>query len=122
MDKGSTQAIGRRGEQIARHYLEKLGLKFVAANWLCKTGEVDLIMQAGSTRVFVEVRMRAPTSYGEGFETVAWEKQRKLIRTAQYYQQKEDWWGDVRFDVVSIVMMEPGPEIEHIEYAFEISE
>lgn len=119
MGKNSTQAIGQRGEQIARRYLETRGLSFIAANWAGKTGEIDLIMQEGSTRVFVEVRMRAPTSYGEGFETVAWEKQLKLIRTAQYYQQKEGWWGDVRFDVVSIVMKRGKQEIEHIEYAFE---
>lgn len=120
MGKSSARATGERGEQIARRYLEKRGLVFLVANWAGKTGEIDLIMQHGSTRVFVEVRMRAPTSYGFGFETVARDKQRKLVRTAQYYQQKEKWWGDVRFDVVSIVAKEgQEPEIEHIEYAFE---
>jgi len=92
----------------------------VANNWSCKTGEVDLIMRDGECLVFVEVRLRQPTSYGEGFETVAHNKQRKLIRTALYYQQKENYWGDIRFDVVSIVMREEGsPVIEHIEHAFE---
>lgn len=120
MGNTAAQTTGQRGEQIARRYLEEKGFVFMAANWSCKFGEVDLIMQAGSTRVFVEVRTRAPTSYGFGFETVAREKQRKLIRTAQYYQQREKWWGNVRFDVVSIVTREPEVEVEHIEYAFEV--
>lgn len=120
MGNTAAQTTGQRGEQIARRYLEEKGFVFIAANWSCKFGEVDLIMQAGSTRVFVEVRTRAPTSYGFGFETVAREKQRKLIRTAQYYQQREKWWGNVRFDVVSIVTREPEVEVEHIEYAFEV--
>jgi putative endonuclease len=112
---------GNRGENIARAYLIAKGLRFVAANWSGKTGEIDLIMRDGSTLVFVEVRLRAPTSYGEGFETVAQSKQRKLILTAQYYQQKTGWWGDSRFDVVSIRDVPGGkPEVEHIEYAFSV--
>lgn len=63
----------------------------MAANWLCKFGEIDLIMQDGSTRVFVEVKLRAPTSFGEGFETVTRQKQEKIIRAVKCYQQKEDY-------------------------------
>lgn len=116
----SKRAIGTRGEELARQYLEQQGMTFITANWLCKTGEIDLIMQDSDTRVFVEVRLRAPTSFGLGFETVAWQKQRKLIRTAKFYQQTHRYWGDIRFDVISIVD-QPGkePVIEHIPYAFE---
>ena len=41
-------------------------------------------------------------------------------RTAQYYQQKENYWGDIRFDVISIVAREDGEfEIDHIAHAFD---
>jgi putative endonuclease len=117
-----TREVGQVGEEMARRYLQEQGLKFVAANWLCKTGEIDLVMKdEEECLVFVEVRMRRETQYGEGLETVARDKQRKLIRTAQYYQQKEGWWGDVRFDVVSIAGQGEGAKIEHIEYAFEVN-
>jgi putative endonuclease len=111
---------GAQGEALARDYLQKLGWRHLASNWLCKVGEIDLIMQAGDTRVLVEVRLRAPTRYGAGLDTVAWQKQQKLIRTAKYYQQKERYWGDLRFDVVSIIQA-PGeePQIEHIPHAFD---
>jgi putative endonuclease len=111
--------VGSRGEEIARHYLEAKGYSFIAANWLSKTGEIDLIMQDGDCRVLVEVRLRAPTTYGDGYETVGWQKQRKLIKTAGYYQYKEKYWGDLRFDVISITDSRgQEPEIEHIEHAF----
>src|SRR5258708_30297808 len=101
---GNTQRIGEHGEQIAREYLEGIGYIFVAANWSWKTGEVDLIFDDGSTRVFVEVRSRAATTFGEGMETILWQKQKKLIKTARMYQVKENYWGDARFDVVSMTL------------------
>ncbi|MGH9857650.1 MAG: YraN family protein [Acidobacteriota bacterium] len=114
--------IGQKGEAAAKTYLLEHGYRFVAANWRCKVGEIDLIMDEDDTRVFVEVRTRRKTSYGTGDETVAWQKQRKLIRTVQYYQQKEGWWGYVRFDVVSITVDHDTKKarITHIPYAFDV--
>lgn len=105
---------------MAREYLEKQGYKFVTANWKCKGGEVDLVMRDKDWLVFVEVRTRSVTNFGTGGETVAWDKQKKLIRTARVYQQKENFWGDIRFDVVSIEIQPDGKfELDHIDYAFE---
>ena len=53
---------------------------------MCKLGEIDLVMLDGFIRVFVEVKLRSPTSFGEGFETVTRQKQEKIIRTVRYYQ------------------------------------
>lgn len=117
----STAEQGKKAEILASQYLENKGLKLITTNWRCKVGEIDLVMQDGSTRVLVEVRARRRTSYGQGLDTVAWQKQQKLIRTARYYQQKERYWGDIRFDVVS-VLHQPGisPLIEHIPDAFRV--
>ena len=110
---------GAEGELLARKYLEQLGLTFLSANWRCKMGEVDLIFQDGDTRAFIEVRTRSKTSFGSGADTVFFQKQRKLIRTAKYYQQKEQYWGNIRFDVISIGLQELGdPAISYIPDAF----
>ena len=121
MKRTVAQQRGEEGEALARRYLEKRGLRFMAANWLCKLGEIDLVMEdADGTRVFVEVRTRAETTYGAGFETVAVHKQAKLLRAAQLYQQQENYWGPMRFDVVSIAVAADGePHVEHIPHAFE---
>jgi putative endonuclease len=111
--------IGQKGEEEARKYLKKKGLRLVAKNWRAKTGEIDLIMKDGEVLVFVEVRLRRKTQYGAGYEKVGRDKMRKLINTAQSYQVREDYWGDVRFDVVSIEMDEDGNmKLEHIKDAF----
>lgn len=111
---------GAEGERIAKEFLEKSGLVFLTANWRCKVGEIDLIFHDVDTRVLVEVRTRSSTTFGGGDETVFVQKQKKLIRAAKYYQQKENYWGDMRFDVVSIVL-DPGipATIEHIPDAFD---
>ncbi|MEO6078032.1 MAG: YraN family protein [Candidatus Andersenbacteria bacterium] len=117
---GNTQNIGFEGEQIAREYLEQLKYIFVAANWSWKTGEIDLIFDDGDTRVFVEVRSRAATTFGEGLETVYFQKQQKLIKTARMYQVKENYWGNARFDVISITFQyQKPPAITHIKDAFD---
>lgn len=114
-----TRNLGNTGEQLARIFLEEAGLVFVDANWSCKLGEVDLIMRDRDELVFVEVRLRRRTSYGQGLDTVAAQKQRKLTNTAKLYQQKMDYWGYLRFDVVSIEYEEGRkPIIEHVKDAF----
>jgi len=115
-----TTAIGRHGEQLARQYLKHKGYRFIAANWLCPQGEIDLIMQHDPTRVIVEVRLRSSADYGTGADTVTYHKQQKLIRTAKLYQQATNYWQDLRFDVISITFnADKTPQIDHIEHAFE---
>lgn len=111
---------GTEGERIAKEYLENIGLKFLTANWRCKMGEIDLIFTDADVRVFVEVRARSNTTFGDGDETVFVQKQKKLIRAAKYYQQKENYWGDIRFDVLSIEFdADALPIIDHIPDAFD---
>lgn len=119
---GKTTIAGQAGERAARAWLEAKGYRFVAANWNCKLGEIDLIMRHQGELVFVEVRLRRPTSFGAGLDTVARQKQRRIINTAKWYQQKMEYWGPIRFDVVSIEWVEGSqPKIEHIKDAFEAS-
>lgn len=120
MKESKSQVIGLRGEEIAREYLLQKGFKLMHNNYRCKLGEIDLIMREGAVTVFIEVRLRALTSYGRGYETVSYQKQKKIINTARVYQQREGYWGDVRFDVVSIESDTNTGEdrIEHIRDAF----
>lgn len=112
-------AIGQTGEGLARTFLERRGWRWLASNWRCPMGEIDLIMQDGSTRVLVEVRLRRLTRFGQGADTVAWQKQQKLIRAARAYQQQQDYWGDIRFDVVAIMALpDSSHQVDYIRDAF----
>lgn len=110
---------GARGEDIAKKFLEDLGLTYIQSNFRCKMGEVDLIFEGRDELIFVEVRSRKQTQFGDGSDTVFYAKQKKLIRTAKYYQYTKQYWGNIRFDVISIMTTEnAAPTITHIPDAF----
>jgi putative endonuclease len=96
------QLAGDAGEQRARQHLERQGLKFVAANFRCKGGEIDLVMEDGDVLVFVEVRKRADRSFGGAAASVTPAKQARLIIAAQRYLQRYREPPPCRFDVVAI--------------------
>lgn len=95
---------GQYYEQQARSFLEQQGLLFVCANYHCRQGELDLIMQEQQTLVFVEVRYRASSDYGGALSSVTPAKQRKIRHTARYYllsQKINEAHQACRFDIVS---------------------
>lgn len=110
---------GSEGEALAREYLQRHGLQFIAQNYRCRAGELDLIMRDGHTLVFVEVRLRTHTTFGTGAETVDRRKQRKLIAVASHYLGHLADQPPCRFDVISITRTRNHNSIEWIANAFE---
>lgn len=117
----SQQVIGEHSEALAYRFLEAQGMRLLHRNFRCKCGEIDLIMQDGTTIVFVEVRTRKNARFGTAAESVNRAKQRKLINTAQFFIQRQDpqLRYSYRFDVIAI-QGEPGnnPDIQWINSAF----
>lgn len=117
---------GAHAESLAEKWLKKKGLKTLQRNYLCKCGEIDLIMQDGDHLVFVEVRLRSNRNYATGAETVTYPKQRKIINTASHFLQRNAKMMErpARFDVIS-VSRKPGQnanaEFEWLKNAFEVS-
>jgi putative endonuclease len=95
---------GEEAESLAAAFLQKQGLVFLERNFRCKAGEIDLIMRDGDTLVFVEVRLRSNRFFAQAAESVNWNKQQKLIKTAQFYLQQHKLFDKVscRFDVIAI--------------------
>ena len=100
----TTRDAGILAERAAEQYLSNKGFKLVCRNYRAKVGEIDLIMVKSDLLIFVEVRLRTNRQYGTGAETVTWQKQRKIIKTAQSFLQSHDdkRWQSYRFDVISI--------------------
>lgn len=118
-----TQHDGRRAELLARHYLEKQGLTCLATNFNCRYGELDLIMRTQCQRiiVFVEVRYRSRSDYGGAKESVNLIKQRKLVRSAQWYLKLHRLENlCARIDVIAISSLTDSiSDIEWIQNAIE---
>lgn len=113
--------LGKWGERRCERFLKRKGLKTLARNFLCKSGEIDLIMvDRDRTLVFVEVKTRADESFGAAESVITAGKKNKALRTARYFltvHKIEE--RPLRFDVVTIVLDEAGrPEIRHYENAF----
>ena len=87
---------GDAGERKAEQFLKRNGLKFVARNWHCRHGEIDLVMFDGEYLVFVEVRLRTPRGFANSAESVDWHKQRKLAQAASMFLVKHASWQDRR--------------------------
>ncbi|UIR55568.1 YraN family protein [Sphingobacterium sp. SRCM116780] len=111
--------FGKLGELYADKFLQDLGCEIVLRNWRYKNLEVDLIVKDADILVFVEVKTRSQLDFGEPFEFVDWQKKRKLTRAADCYLRKYKITGEIRFDIVSILIMEKeNVQIEHIKDAF----
>jgi len=107
---------GNKGEKLAAEFLEKKGWEVIAKNWRFKRAEIDLIIKRNDWIIFVEVKTRSSTAFGEPEEFVDDIKYRNMFDAAEEYVYANDWHGHIRFDIVSVKL---GREtiIEHFEDA-----
>lgn len=113
--------IGQQGESIAADYLVTKGYQIIERNWRFKKAEIDIIAKSPNSNilVFIEVKTRSYTYFGEPSNFVD-DKKKKLIQDAasQYMIEVEYDW-EIRFDIVGIVLKkESKPIINHFEDAF----
>jgi putative endonuclease len=74
--------LGRAGEDLVARWYQNLGYEVVARNWRNRTGEIDLVVQAGSVLIIVEVKTRTSDRFGSGADAVNATKQKRLRRLA----------------------------------------
>lgn len=111
--------LGRRGEEIARAYLENLGYRILKLNWKYGRAEVDMIADQDGTIIFVEVKARSSTDFGMPEEFVGRKKELQLEFASSGYIEMTNHQGEIRFDVIAIVFENKDIyKINHIEDAF----
>lgn len=110
--------LGRKGETIAKTHLQALGYEILDENWTHKKLEVDLIGYKDRIIVFVEVKARTGTGFGEPEDFVDERKQKLLAEAADEYIYLMNHPGDVRFDIISVLFRGDSYKLNHIEDAF----
>jgi putative endonuclease len=107
--------IGSNYEQAAATYLSRQGYQILCMNYRCYCGEIDIIAKEKDTLVFIEVKYRRTSNFGDPAQAVNKKKQWKIYKSAQFYM-KEHAIRDVpcRFDIVAI----QGEQIRIIKNAF----
>lgn len=118
-----THQIGAAAEQLAAQFLQVHGWQQVAENFHCRMGEIDLIMRSTTGQqllLFVEVRSRKRSHFGDALSSVTIAKQRKIYQTAAYFLQTHAEFAafDCRFDVVAVQLYTSPVQFEWIPAAF----
>ncbi len=107
---------GNEGENLAAEFLKKKGWEIVARNYRYRHAEIDLIIKRDDWTIFVEVKTRTSSYFGQPEEFVDAQKARKIFEAAEEYIYSTNWLGHIRFDIVS-VKLGYRPEIIHFEDA-----
>jgi putative endonuclease len=113
------RSAGAWGEDLALRYLTRRGYELVERNYRTRYGEIDLILRKHTILVFVEVKLRRGTGFGDPLEAVTSHKQSTLRSIAeQYLSDREPAFDTLRFDVVGILAGQGNLRIHHVEDAF----
>jgi putative endonuclease len=113
----SRRELGQLGEAIAAKMLSARGYTIVERNWRCGIGEIDLVARDADTWVFVEVKLRRSSTFGDPQEAVTPRKQAKLLAAAIAYIESlhlldEPSW---RIDVIAILLSRNGT-VERLDH------
>lgn len=112
--------LGSIGEKIAVDFLKKKGYLIRETNFRCRAGEIDIVAEKNGYLVFVEVRTKTSTVFGNPEESVTVAKKEKIVNAALTYlasheSASESW----RIDFIAVEMDQRGKvkRLELIENA-----
>lgn len=111
---------GELGERAAKKHLQRLGLKFLAANFRSERGEIDLIFRDGDCLCFVEVKTRSSEEWTRPAAAVDARKRRRLSQTAlDYLRLLKNPGVKIRFDIVEVLLAGGAvQEVRHLPNTF----
>ena len=128
---------GKLGELTAKKYLQKQGMKFLAANFRSERGEIDLIFKEAGRKgmdkifmgsgtdclVFIEVKTRSAEGWTRPSAAVDARKRRLLSQTAlDYLRLLKNPKVKFRFDIVEVLLADGAVrEIRHLPNVFSLS-
>jgi len=110
-------------ELTARDLLLARGLKLIAQNYRCRSGELDLVLLDQGVLAVVEVRLRRSLKFGGASVSIGHEKRRRIIQATRHLllTRRELRHLPLRFDVVAFDQSTGSPEPEWIRGAFDAS-
>lgn len=76
-------------------------------------------MERDGLLVFVEVKTRSTSNYGEPESFVSYRQEERIVEAANDYVESVDWHGRIRFDIVAVSRVsENNYTVELFEDAF----
>lgn len=108
--------IGFEGENIVCNYLESRGYEILERNFMCNSGEIDIIAKDKKELVFIEVKTRSNSKYGNPIDAVDLNKVNHIFKTAQFFVYINNLENKfIRFDIIEVYMKKNEIKINHIK-------
>lgn len=117
MEKNSKKQ-GQDGEIFAKRHLLNDGYEILECNWRYKKYEIDIIAKKAQTIVFVEVKTRKNSTFGEPEIFVTRQKQGFIIAAANQYLKDNNISLESRFDIIAIIQLNNTRTVKHLEAAY----
>lgn len=116
----SHRHIGNKAEDLACEFLLKKGWEILDRNYYSGHSEIDIVAKDGICIVFLEVKMRSSTQFGQPFEQVTEAKVEHVFNAAEAWVIEHEMKDSpMRFDVIGILKRKyKEPEINHIPDAY----
>ena len=110
---------GKKGEAVARSYLEINGFSILHTNWRYRRYELDIVASNGRELVVVEVKTRSKNHLLDPEESINYHKIRHITAATDVYIRKYGIDLPVRFDVLCLTKDKQSFTVEkHYEDAF----
>ena len=112
------QEHGKIGEYLALKWLNRQGYEIYALNWRGGHQEIDIIASEGRKWIFIEVKTKTFTNFLQPENSVNSTKRKNMIKGAQKFMSKMNDGKQIRFDVISILLVPHGVQMTHFKDAF----
>jgi putative endonuclease len=120
MTNNGRQLLGILGENIACAELEQRGYAILERRYRTRYGEIDIVARDGDCTVFVEVKTRDGSDFGDGAEAVTPWKQRRIARLAVDFLARHRLHDRrCRFDVVAVDVSAGTAKVDIYTHAFD---
>jgi putative endonuclease len=98
------QRLGTEAERRVRLHYRLRGYRVLDANARAGGSELDVVLRRGRRLVFCEVKMRSGPGFGDPWEAVGLEKERRLRRAAEGFLARHPALGglEVGFEVAAV--------------------
>lgn len=100
----STRERGQSAEHLVKCHYEAQGYEHLESNYRYGRAEIDLIFlkETEAVLVFVEVKARSRTDFGEPESFVSAAQADRITSAAEDYVYAINWKKDIRFDIASV--------------------
>ena len=115
-------AVGSRGETLAKEYLQNNGFVIRHINWRYGHKELDIVASKRDILHIVEVKTRTIAYWEEPKAAVVHRKQKNMLVAAEAYILQHNVDMETQFDVISIIIGKDDYNLEYIPNAFLASE